>query len=90
MLPSWDNSVVTQLTIEHSHDRCLRPPSRIEPSMRVKLKSKRRSPVCIQLISCTVLKREICYVLCLIFTAECKHGMIGYKNSPNFRNFFGK
>ena len=44
------------------YDRCLRPPSRIEPSMRVKLKSKRRSPVCIQLISCTVLKREICYV----------------------------
>ena len=44
------------------YDRCLRPPSRIEPIMRVKLKSKRRSPVCIQLISCTVLKREICYV----------------------------
>ena len=44
------------------YDRCLRPPSRIEPSMRVKFDSKRRSPVCIQLISCTVLKREICYV----------------------------
>ena len=70
------------------YDRCLRPPSRIEPSMRVKLKSKRRSPVCIQLISCTVLKREICCVLCLIFTAECKYGMIGCKNSPIFAIFF--
>ena len=44
------------------YDRCLRPPSRIEPSMRVKFESKRRSPVCIQPISCAVLKREICYV----------------------------
>ena len=69
------------------YDRCLRPPSRIEPSMRVKLESKRRSPVCIQLLSCTVLKREICYVLSLILTVECKHGMIGYKNSPIFAIF---